>query len=528
MKNHTPSTPRTKRHFLMAGASSAILAACGSNEDVTPATGSAQKLTEIEEKLPSVLTETTSREKSYFGDLAALINTLVQQLRFSKDDLLRWNKIAIDASGFDHTPAAPGEVRKSGEQLGPGRSSRAMAIVHIAMYDAVGAITGAYRTYSPVRRQYIYADISAAIAQSAHDTLAALYPAQAAIFAAALTRDLARNNPIEPLARAVGLSASSRLIGVTAGKEAAQAILADRATDGSAHPEPVYGVDFIPKAIKGVWSPDPITKAKKAVGAKWGEVRPFTLASADQFRCPSAPEFGSATYAAAYDEVQRLGGDGVVTATSRNADQTAAGIYWAYDGTPSLCAPPRLYNQIAVQIGNQKSSGTLATVRLLLLVNVSMADAAIAAWESKYFHQLWRPVVGLRANINGDAGGSATPNFTPLGAPASNLTSPNFTPPFPAYPSGHAVFGGALFQTLRKFYGTDNIPFTFVSDEYNGVTKDNTGTPRAYLPRSFGNLTKAEDENAQSRVYLGIHWAFDATEGMKQGHHVADWVSRKI
>jgi PAP2 superfamily len=187
-----------------------------------------------------------------------------------------------------------------------------------------------------------------------------------------------------------------------------------------------------------------------------------------------------------------------------------------------------LYNQVAVQIGNQKASGTLSTVRLLLLVNVSMADAAIAAWESKYFHQLWRPVGGLRANINGDAGGSATPNFTPLGAPASNLTTPNFTPPFPSYPSGHAVFGGALFQTLRKFYGTDNIPFTFVSDEYNGVTKDNSGTPRPYLPRSFGNLTKAEVENAQSRIYLGIHWAFDATEGMKQGHHVADWVSKKI
>jgi hypothetical protein len=90
MKNHPASAPRSKRHFLMAGASSAILAACGSNDDATPTSTSTQKLTEIEEKLPSVLTETTSREKSYFGDLAALINTLVQQLRFSKDDLLRW------------------------------------------------------------------------------------------------------------------------------------------------------------------------------------------------------------------------------------------------------------------------------------------------------------------------------------------------------------------------------------------------------------------------------------------------------
>ena len=77
------------------------------------------------------------------------------------------------------------------------------------------------------------------------------------------------------------------------------------------------------------------------------------------------------------------------------------------------------------------------------------------------------------------------PIFSPLGAPASNLNGPNFTPPFPSYPSGHAGFGGALFQTLRNFYGTDDIPFTFVSDELNGVTRDNHGNVRPLIPRSF-------------------------------------------
>ena len=75
--------------------------------------------------------------------------------------------------------------------------------------------------------------------------------------------------------------------------------------------------------------------------------------------------------------------------------------------------------------------------------------------------------------------------FTPLGAPASNLNGPNFTPPFPAYPSGHAGFGGALFQTLRRFYGTDAIAFTFVSDEFNGTTKDHNGNVRPYMPAAF-------------------------------------------
>ena len=112
----------------------------------------------------------------------------------------------------------------------------------------------------------------------------------------------------------------------------------------------------------------------------------------------------------------------------------------------------------------------------------------------------------------------------PLGAPASNLTGPNFTPPFPSYPSGHGGFGGALFQTLRRFYGTDRVPFTFVSDEFNGVTKDNTGNVRPLMPRFFSTLSQAEDENGQSRIYLGIHWHFDKVEAIAQGRRVADYV----
>ena len=122
--------------------------------------------------------------------------------------------------------------------------------------------------------------------------------------------------------------------------------------------------------------------------------------------------------------------------------------------------------------------------------------------------------------------GDAT--YSPLGAPASNLTGPNFTPPFPAYPSGHATFGGALFETLRKIYGTDNISFTFTSDEFNGETLDNEGNPRPLLPRSFTTLSQAEAENGRSRIYLGIHWQFDADGGITQGRQVADYVYDRV
>jgi hypothetical protein len=173
--------------------------------------------------------------------------------------------------------------------------------------------------------------------------------------------------------------------------------------------------------------------------------------------------------------------------------------------------------------------------RLLALINVAMADAAIAIWESKYFYRFWRPVSGIREADEGtgptgmgDANRQTRGDvrFSPLGAPASNLNGKNFTPPFPSYPSGHAGFGGAVFQMLRNVYGTDDIPFTFVSDELNGVTRDNEGRVRPLVPRSFHSLSQAEEENGQSRVYLGIHWSFDKDAGIAQGRRVADYVFR--
>ncbi len=433
-----------------------------------------------------------------------------------------WNAIAIDASGLDHTPLGPGESRVFGEQLGPGRASRAMAIVHVAVFEAVNAIAGGRVSHLGMPRAPRGASPDAAIAQSAHDTLVALFPSQASSFDAELTAALARVR-----------DRRARALGVLVGGDAATRILALRAGDGSDHDEPLMGTDYVPGDAPGEWRKDPVGQAPIALGAHWGEVTPFVISSAADFRVPPPPTLDAAAYAAAFGEVQALGGDGVTTPTLRTADQTQIGIYWAYDGTPSLCAPPRLYNQIALQIAHDRRTGPVELARLLALVNVAMADAGFAAWESKYFYHYWRPVTGVR---EADAGtgpsglGDGNPatqgdaTFLPLGAPASNLTGPNFTPPFPAYPSGHATFGGALFQTLRRFYGRDDIAFTFVSDELNGVTKDNAGNVRPLLPRSFTSLSQAEEENGQSRIYLGIHWSFDKTAGIAQGRAIADAV----
>jgi hypothetical protein len=446
----------------------------------------------------------------------------------SADRVRHWNEIAINASGLDHTPVAPGENRVFGEQLGPVRASRAMAIVHIAVFDAVNAIAGGYKSYAGVGPGNPGTSMNCAVAQAAHDTLSALFPSQKPSFDGQLANDLSQVPNGRP-----------KSDGVALGRQTASAILALRANDGSGYVEPRVGIDFITSNDAGKWRQDPISQLPIALGAYWGQVRPFVLQSSNQFRAPIPPALSSTEYAIAFNEVKALGGDGIITPTERTAEETQIGIFWAYDGTPSLCAPPRLYNQITMHIADQMgtSANPVQLARLLALVNVAMADAGSAIWESKYYYQYWRPVTGIReADLGtgptgaGDDNDATTGelNFTPLGAPASNLNGPNFTPPFPAYPSGHAGFGGALFETLRKFYGTDNIAFTFMSDEFNGVTRDNSGNVRPIVSRGFSSLSQAEEENGQSRIYLGIHWSFDKTEGIAQGRRVADYVFANV
>ena len=249
-------------------------------------------------------------------------------------------------------------------------------------------------------------------------------------------------------------------------------IVAHHNDDGWDAINPRMGVEFLPGDDPGKWRQDPISQIPVALGASWGDVKPFVIRSGRQFRLPPPPAMGTRVYTAAYNEVKRLGGDGIVTPTERTEEQTEIGIFWAYDGTPSLCAPPRLYNQLAMTIADEMDTDFTDLTRLLALVNVAMADAGIASWESKFYYQFWRPVGGVReadegtgptgeGDSNANTRGDAT--YTPLGAPASNLAGPNFTPPFPSYPSGHATFGGALFELLRQFYGRDDIAFSFTS-----------------------------------------------------------------
>src|SRR5437867_345270 len=170
------------------------------------------------------------------------------------DSIRRWNQIAIDASGLDHSAFR--------EQLGPGRASRAMAIVHIAMFDTINAAEGEYEGYTGVRAPRGALSMEAAIAQAAHDTLVALFPSQTATFDAYLSEDLSEVK--NKVAKAKGISL---------GKQAADAILALRANDGSAKPEPLMGVEHITSDQPGRWRQDPVSLIPIALGAYWSECK---------------------------------------------------------------------------------------------------------------------------------------------------------------------------------------------------------------------------------------------------------------
>lgn len=422
------------------------------------------------------------------------------------------NKMAVDTSGLDHTPVTSNENRTFGHQLGPCRAARAMAIVHIAMFEALNAVVGGYKSYIDQPPAPPGTSVEVAICKAVHDTLISLFPSHCPRLDI-LSNDLMIQCPDGP----------GKIRGFEVGTAIAKTILAMRANDGSDHPEPVVGVDYIANNIPGEWTMDPISQVPKAVGARWSEVSPFVIPAANTYRCPPPPGLDTDEYIMAYDEVKALGGDGITTPTTRSQEQTEIGYYWAYDGTPSLCAPPRLYNQIVMQLANEQGLDTIQMCRLLALVNVAMADTALAAWESKYYYKFWRPITAIRnGSTDGNPNTVQYTDWTPLGAPLSNGNGPNFTPPFPSYPSGHSSFQPAVAQILRHILGTDDILFTFVSDEYNGSTKDSQGNVRPLRPKTFSSLTQTENENGDSRVYLGIHFKFDKTAGITLGHAVAD------
>lgn len=437
------------------------------------------------------------------------------------DSILYWNAVANEATRVDFSSPAPA-INPAPEQGGPTRTSRALAMVHLAMYDAYVGIRGGgtYLEYGASEKpdtDELFA-AQAAVSSAAALTLISLYGRQ---------REAIRRQHVEFLAKLPGGDPHIAR-GSAWGEHVAGKLLASRKNDGSELSEEFY----VPSAEPLRHRPDPLNPGQGFLGPLWGQVKPFgvrnltTVIPGSPPPCPTDPE-----YIRDFKEVKAVGKrDG----SCRTPEQTTVGLFWAYDGARNIGVPPRLYNDVVRSIAAKKGTNEAQNARLFAIVNVAMADAGIQTWHEKYRFDLWRPVVGVREASSGygpTGNGDGSPEtvgdgaWLPLGSPRTNQVG-SFSPPFPAYPSGHATFGAAALHAARlELELGDDFVFEARSDELDGTSLDGDGSQRVRHVRKL-TIEKAIEENLVSRVYLGVHWRFDGKEGAANGSKIAEKVQR--
>ncbi|MGG5821840.1 vanadium-dependent haloperoxidase [Falsiroseomonas sp. HW251] len=361
------------------------------------------------------------------------------------------------------------------ERIGPLAAGRILAIAHLAMHDAANAALPRFAPYAAGPRDP-GADPSVAAAAAAHEALTTLLPGQAERFDALLAPLLDDAGPGAARARALGVAA-------------AQAVLATREADGAE-----TAVAYHPSGHVGAYR---FTDAAPALEAPhWGQLRPFALRSAAAFRVPPPPAAESAAYARAFAEVKALGGR---DSALRTEAQTRSAHFWA---EPSIGA----WNRIAREVVRDRAPDLWDAARLFALLNMALADAAIATRDSKRLHDAWRPETAIRL-----AGGDFNPATT---------ADPDWRPllPTPAsqgHPSDQAAQAAAAALVLGRLLG-EATPFAFRSA---------TALPDE-PERNFPSFAAAAQEAAESRILAGAQFRYGVDDGLDLGERVGRAVLR--
>lgn len=420
----------------------------------------------------------------------AQYEALVQQ----GDVVLDWNAISLNVVREWTAPADDSDsIRSAGAQ--PPVVARNFAMIHIAMYDAINAIEKTHQSYLESLPDVPEgASTVAAAAAAAHQVASQLYGSPDELVIWQATLDEALNTVAEGSAKAQSI-AFGRLIG--------NAVLAARVDDGASS-----SVGYTPGSSAGDWNstaPDFLPPLLP----QWPSVRPFALTTSHQFLPAAPPELSSPAYAAAVDEVMRLGR---FESAARTSEQTEIALFWA-DGRGTF-TPPGHWNQIAADVSLSQGKSTADNARLFALLNIALADAGIAAWDAKYEYDLWRPIDAIRkADSDGNGSTLADPSWTPL------LN----TPPFPTYTSGHSTFSGAASAVLNAVLGSD-VSFTTRADAGHQAPGQSPVDSPNIQSRDFAGFDQAAEEAGLSRIYGGIHFSFDNTAGLESGRLVGQYV----
>ena len=385
------------------------------------------------------------------------------------DEVIQWNRELLTL------------LQVPGAQPATIHPTRTMAIVQLAVYDAIDGIQGGHRLYVRGSPASARASASAAVAAAARTSLLALLPTQRQAIDATYENSLAQLG-----------SSSAVTRGIEVGDRAANAVLAARADDGSAVPAPA----FVPGSGPGAYQATP-PKFSAPVFGQWPHVKPFALRTGDEFRPPPPPAVTSARYADDFNEVKSLGR---IDSATRSAEQTNTGKFWG-------AAPVWIvWNQVAEAAAVSFRNRLAENARLFALLDAGLADSVIALYDAKYAYNRWRPVTAITTPTTGNSAPISDPTWMPLAA----------TAPDPSYPGAHATVSETAAVTLADFFRTDTFAFSLTNPTLPGVI------------RSFASFSQAADEASASRIFAGQHFRYDEDAGLALGRQVGDFVSDNL
>ncbi|HEY4818451.1 MAG TPA: vanadium-dependent haloperoxidase [Candidatus Acidoferrum sp.] len=368
----------------------------------------------------------------------------------------------------------------------PNVTSRVVALVSASVFDAVNGIEPRFRPLQVRPDAPHHASQGAAAIQAAYAILLHLYPAQSAMLTSRLNASLAALASTE--------KAEAIAAGVAWGQTVADAIWASRLTDGFAPtPPPFIGVQgVVGTPAVGFWRPTPPANAFGAT-PQIATMTPWVLTRPSQFRLAPPLALNNAEYAADLNEVKVMG---TLSGSMRTPDQSELALFWALN-------TPLAWNRIAAQISAGRGLTLTENAHLFALLNITLSDALIACWDSKYRYVFWRPVTAIRTGLTP---ADAEPMWEPW------LNSLTGTPAHPEYPSAHSSMSGAAAFILGAAFG-ENTAFSVTSEVRPGT-------------RSFSSFSEAIAEIVDARVFGGIHFRTSCLRANGLGRAVADYVSR--
>ena len=362
-------------------------------------------------------------------------------------------------------------------RMPPAAGQRVVAIMQVAMFDAVNSIERRYRPYLIQVTADAVASKEAAAAAAAGTVLAGLHPQSGAELRGAMSVYLAAIP-----------NSDAKAEGIRLGETVAGKILEARAKDGADAPDA-----YRYKTRPGVYVPTPIT-----VSSTWPNVKPFALTSASQFRPEPPIALGSQQWATDYNEIKELGSK---TSTKRSTRQTEDARFWLITG-------PQSSEPVVRQIVAATKMSLIDSARFMALTAVAGADAGIAVFDAKYQYEFWRPITAIR---NGDNDDNPATERDATWQPIDN------TPMHPEYPCAHCIISGAVASVVETVLGTADVPeFAMTSPTAPGVT------------HRWTNIRLYNDEVSNARVWAGFHYRFSIRVGQDMGRKIGEHVVKNL